>query len=289
LPSRPAPADEALRWYDQVAAGEHVVSAKVRAAQILLRQNKLDEARERLARRGRTPRVRYACWWRKPSCCAMRGATRKPMPSSPQALEVQPDQPDILYETALAAEKLGHVEVLERHLRRLILKPDSAQAYNALGYSFADRNMRLEEAAQLIDKALSLAPDDPFILDSKGWLLFRQGKSVAALETCKRRMHKSRMPRSPPISAKCCGRLAGPRRPCPSGARRARRIRPTRRWPRPSSDSCPDACVSGLACLAALLLAACAEGYPSLRYRGEALGPPVQRFVRRRPDFAAPG
>jgi len=75
------------------------------------------------------------------------------------------------------------VDVLERHLRRLmVLKPDSAQAYNALGYSFADRNLRLEEAAQLIDKALSLERDDPFILDSKGWLLFRQGKLTAALE-----------------------------------------------------------------------------------------------------------
>jgi len=98
-------------------------------------------------------------------------------------LEVQPDQPDLLYETALTAEKLGYVEVMERHLRRLIaIKPDSAQAYNALGYSLADRNLRLDEAGQLIDKALSLTPDDPFILDSKGWVLFRQGKPAAALE-----------------------------------------------------------------------------------------------------------
>jgi tetratricopeptide (TPR) repeat protein len=104
-----------------------------------------------------------------------------------RVLESQPDQPEILYETALAAEKLGYVELLERHLRRLlVLKPDSAQAYNALGYSFADRNIRLEEAAQLIDKALSLAPDDPFILDSKGWVLFRQGKASVALETLKK-------------------------------------------------------------------------------------------------------
>ena len=63
------------------------------------------------------------------------------------------------------------------------LQVDSAQAYNALGYSLADRNLRLEEAAQLIDKALSLTPDDPFILDSKGWLLFRQSNPAAALET----------------------------------------------------------------------------------------------------------
>ena len=99
-------------------------------------------------------------------------------------LEAQPDQPDILYETALAAEKLGKLDDMERHLRRLIaLKPESPQGYNALGYSLADRNLRLDEAAQLIDKALSLTPDDPFILDSKGWVLFRQGKSAAALET----------------------------------------------------------------------------------------------------------
>ena len=100
-----------------------------------------------------------------------------------KALEVQPDDPDLLYETALAAEKLGYMDVLERHLLHLIaLKPDSPQGYNALGYSFAERNLRLDEAAQLIDKALSLTPDDPFILDSKGWVLFRQGKSAAALE-----------------------------------------------------------------------------------------------------------
>ncbi len=177
-------AEEALRWYDQVAAGEHAVSAKVRAAQILLRQNKLDEARERLAMARANAPGEIRLLVAEAQLLRDAGRHAEAFAFLAQALEVQPDQPDILYETALAAEKLGHVEVLERHLRRLIvLKPDSAQAYNALGYSFADRNMRLGEAAQLIDKALSLAPDDPFILDSKGWLLFRQGKSVAALET----------------------------------------------------------------------------------------------------------
>ncbi|MDP2824784.1 MAG: tetratricopeptide repeat protein [Sulfuritalea sp.] len=175
--------DEALRWYDRVAAGEHAMPAKVRAAQVLLRQNKLDEARERLAAaRANAPgdiRLLVA------EAQLLRDAGRHADAFAflAQALEVQPDQPDLLYETALAAEKLGYVDVLERHLRRLIaLKPDSAQAYNALGYSLADRNLRLEEAAQLIDKALSLTPDDPFILDSKGWLLFRQGNPAAALE-----------------------------------------------------------------------------------------------------------
>jgi tetratricopeptide (TPR) repeat protein len=176
--------DDALGWYDQVVAGEHAVPAKVRAAQVLVRQNKLDEARERLAaaRLGEPGDVRLLV----AEAQLLRDAGRHAEAYAflANALEAQPDEPDILYETALAAEKVGHMDVLERHLRRLIaIKPDSAQAYNALGYSLADRNLRLEEAAELIDKALSLTPDDPFILDSKGWLLFRQGKPADALET----------------------------------------------------------------------------------------------------------
>ena len=175
--------EDALRWYDQVAGGEHALPAKVRAAQVLLRQNKLDEARARLAaaRANASGDIRLLV----AEAQLLRDAGRhaEAFAFLANALEMQPDQPDILYETALAAEKLGYVDLVERHLRRLIvLKPDSAQAYNALGYSLADRNLRLDEAAQLIDKALALTPDDPFILDSKGWLLFRQGKPVAALE-----------------------------------------------------------------------------------------------------------
>jgi tetratricopeptide (TPR) repeat protein len=179
--------EDALGWYDVVAAGEHLVPAKVRAAQILLRQNKLGEARERLAAARAAAPGEVRLLVAEAQLLRDAGQHAEAFAFLDRALESQPDQPEILYETALAAEKLGHVELLERHLRRLlVLKPDSAQAYNALGYSFADRNIRLEEAAQLIDKALSLAPDDPFILDSKGWVLFRQGKSAAALEALKR-------------------------------------------------------------------------------------------------------
>ncbi len=176
--------DDALAWYDQVDAGEHALPAKIRAAQVLLRQNKLDAARERLAaaRAAMPGEVRLVV----AEAQLLRDANRHEDAFAflNKALEVQPDQPEILYETALAAEKLEHLDLMERHLRRLIvLTPDSPQGYNALGYSLADRNLRLEEAAQLIDKALSLAPDDPFILDSKGWVLFRQGKLADALAT----------------------------------------------------------------------------------------------------------
>lgn len=174
--------DEALDWYRAVAAGAQLVPAHVRAAQLLAQQNKLDEAREQLSiARAATPKdnrllIAEAQLLREAGHHAESYALLK------TALETQPDEPELLYETALAAEKLDYVDVMEQHLRHLIkLKPDSAQAYNALGYSLADRNVRLDEAVQLLDKALALAPDDPFILDSKGWALFRQGKAEEAL------------------------------------------------------------------------------------------------------------
>ncbi len=183
--------DEALGWYDQVATGEHALQARVRAAQVLVRQNKLDEARERLAaaRVGAPDDLRLVV----AEAQLLRDAGRHAEAYAflGRILEVRPDDPEILYETALAAEKLGYLDVMERHLQRLIaLKPDSAQGYNALGYSFADRNMRLDEAAQLIDRAVALAPDDAAILDSKGWLLFRQGNLTAALENLRKAFAK---------------------------------------------------------------------------------------------------
>jgi tetratricopeptide (TPR) repeat protein len=88
-----------------------------------------------------------------------------------------PDNMDFLYDYALMAEKLGKTAVMEKSLRKVIARsPDNMQAYNALGYSLADRNIRLKEAYQLIDKALKMAPGDPFILDSMGWVNYRMGK-----------------------------------------------------------------------------------------------------------------
>ena len=92
------------------------------------------------------------------------------------------DDSDLLYEQAMMAEKLDRLADMEQLLRRVIaLKPQQAQAYNALGYSLADRNQRLPEARQLIAKAVELAPGDPFLLDSLGWVEYRLGSSEQAL------------------------------------------------------------------------------------------------------------
>ncbi|MGB8600437.1 MAG: tetratricopeptide repeat protein, partial [Burkholderiales bacterium] len=91
-----------------------------------------------------------------------------------------------LYDRAMVAEKLEKYDVLEKDLRLLIqIAPEYAHAYNALGYTFAERNTRLPEALELIEKANSLAPDDPFIQDSLGWVHFRLGnveKAAAILK-----------------------------------------------------------------------------------------------------------
>ena len=98
-----------------------------------------------------------------------------------QSTQKAPDDVDLLYELALSAEKLGRVEEMEKTLRRVItLQADYHAAYNALGYSLADRNQRLPEARALIEKALSFAPNDPFILDSLAWVEFRSGNSAQA-------------------------------------------------------------------------------------------------------------
>jgi len=93
-----------------------------------------------------------------------------------------PQDVDLMYEQALSAEKLGNLGEMESLLRAVIqLQPDYHAAYNALGYSLAERNVRLPEARALVAKALEFAPNDPFILDSLAWVEFRSGNHAQAL------------------------------------------------------------------------------------------------------------
>jgi Flp pilus assembly protein TadD len=94
-----------------------------------------------------------------------------------QALVEHPDMPDLLYDAAMVAEKMDMIDEAEASLRRVVeLKPEDAQALNALGYTLVDRTPRTSEGFALIEKAYKLAPEDPFILDSMGWAFYRLGK-----------------------------------------------------------------------------------------------------------------
>jgi Flp pilus assembly protein TadD len=93
-----------------------------------------------------------------------------------------PQDVDLVYEQAMMAEKLNRMDQMEKLLRQVIqAKPEHQNAYNALGYSLADRGVRLPEARQLVRKALDLAPGDPFITDSLGWIEFRLGNRSEAV------------------------------------------------------------------------------------------------------------
>ncbi len=177
--------EEARAFYAQVGPGERYIPAQVRSAHLLAAQGQLDAARKQLSTaKADTPEERVQLVIAEAGLLRDAKQTQAAFDLLESALAGQPDDPDFLYEAALFAEKLGRVDVLESRLRKLIeLRPESAQAYNALGYSYAERNLRLTEARELIEKALKLSPDDPFILDSMGWVLYRQGDLAGALAT----------------------------------------------------------------------------------------------------------
>jgi tetratricopeptide (TPR) repeat protein len=165
-------------WLDKMGESQNVSAIVQRRASLLARQGQLTEARTLLQRLPeRTPEelrskvlaevqlLREAQQWRSAYDLLEQSAARLP------------DDPDLLYEQALLAEHLEKFDDMERLLQRVIkLKPDQQHAYNALGYSLADRNQRLDEARRLIGKAIELAPGDPFITDSLGWVEFRLGR-----------------------------------------------------------------------------------------------------------------
>ena len=173
----------ANRWLDRIENPEERIGVAARRASILARQGKLDQAQELLrAWPERTPadaRIKLLTEVQLLRDNRQFGAAYDLLGA---AFERQPADTDLLYDQALIAEKLGDFSAMERLLRQLIeAKPDYHHAYNALGYSLAERNLRLDEARQLILKALEFAPGDPMIRDSLGWVEFRSGNNEEAL------------------------------------------------------------------------------------------------------------
>ncbi|MFA5825218.1 MAG: tetratricopeptide repeat protein [Gallionellaceae bacterium] len=178
----------ALAQYHQVLDGEYVYAARLREAYLLNKAGKLNEARTALKSAPATSnqqRVTVILI----EAQMLREA--KQFDASyrilTEALEKLPNHPQLLFEAAMAADKLGKPELFEQLLRKLLqVAPDHAQANNALGYSFLERNVRLEEGMQLVEKAYQLAPDDAAITDSVGWGYYRQGKLDKSLEFLRR-------------------------------------------------------------------------------------------------------
>lgn len=174
---------EALRWYREVGEGEQYLSAQIRHAQVLSRQGKLDAARAQLQQaNASSSQERVQLILAEAHLLREANQARAGFDLVERALDRLPNDPDLLYDYAMLAEKIERVDILEATLRKLIgMRPEHAHAYNALGYSLADRKLRLAEARDLIGKALKLAPDDSFIIDSMGWVLYRMGELKDAL------------------------------------------------------------------------------------------------------------
>lgn len=171
-------------WLDRIESPDDVMAAQVRRASLLARQGRMAEGRALLRsqpeRRPGDARLKLLA-----EAQLLRDfkAFREAYDVYGEAVRRFPEDPDLLYEQAMVAEKADRMADMERLLRELIRrKPDFHHAYNALGYSLADRNQRLPEAKALIEKAVSMAPDDPFIQDSLGWVEFRLGNLPRAIE-----------------------------------------------------------------------------------------------------------
>ena len=180
-------------WLARIDNPQRVLDVQTRRAMLMARQGRVPQARELLrsmpernAAEARAKLLAEAQVLREVKQWAQAYAVLE------SANQRFPDDVDLLYEQAMMAEKIGQLESMETLLRRVIaLKPDHVHAYNALGYSLADRNLWLAEAKALIERALQLTPGDPFITDSLGWVEFRLGNREEALRLL-RQAYKAR-------------------------------------------------------------------------------------------------
>lgn len=170
-------------WLDRIENADEIMAAQLRRASLLARQGQLQEARallrqqpERRPEDGRLKLVAEAQLLRDLK------QYQAAYEVFGEAVARYPQETELLYDQAMMAEKAGRVEEMERLLRQLIAaRPDHHHAYNALGYTLADRNIRLQEAKALIEKAVELAPNDAYIQDSLGWVEYRLGNTQRAL------------------------------------------------------------------------------------------------------------
>jgi len=169
---------EALKWYAEVKPGERYVNAQARYAAVLVKQGNLEAGNRHLEMLlEQNTNVQIQLIQAQANLLREAKAYQRAFDVLDKALKSHPEVVDLLYDQGMMAEKIERFDVLEKNFRRVIqLRPDNAQAYNALGYTLADRKIRLTEANQLIKKALELSPNDPYILDSQGWVFFRLGE-----------------------------------------------------------------------------------------------------------------
>lgn len=176
---------KAITWYDKILPNsERYLEGRLSAANVIARTKNVDAAITMLdSVNDLTPEQQIVIIQTQANMLGQAKRHQESFDLMDSAVKNLPNSPDLIYDYAMAAERLGKLDVMETELRKVIrLKPDFAAAYNALGYSFADRNIKLEEAKTLIETALKLQPNDHYMLDSLGWVHYRLGNLALAVE-----------------------------------------------------------------------------------------------------------
>jgi Flp pilus assembly protein TadD len=188
---------EALDWYRNVDVDdERWLDAQMREVVVLGELDRVEEAVGRLHRlaelaTGDSEQLRNA-YLLEADLLAGKQRSKDALAVYARALTSLPDDPRLLYARALYVVEQGDAAAGERDLRRVIeLKPDDAEAMNALGYTLADNSRsgtdpKLKEALELIQRALTLKPEEPAIIDSMGWVRYRMGDLDASLKELRR-------------------------------------------------------------------------------------------------------
>lgn len=188
--------DEAIRYYAQVTGGSNAVLSQSRAAGILVQQGEPEKALEYLNRfSGINPNFAVDMVRVKAQVLASIERYDEALEQYDMAVSYRPDVEGLVLgraELLLVMNRLD--DAIAQYTEATKRWPDSAMSLNALGYTLADRTDRYDEAAKLIRKALDLDPDSPAIIDSWGWVLYRQGRSEEALPILKEAYEKLRDP-----------------------------------------------------------------------------------------------
>jgi len=182
---------EALARYRAVGTGDMWFGAQQRIVLVLGKMGAVAEARAHLKAVDATPAQRIQLALTEGSLLRDANLHKEAFEALEIASKSNPESTELLYDLAMAAEKVDRLDVAETALKRVIaLKPDEAQGYNALGYTLVDRTDRIEEGLKLIEKAHALSPEDAFILDSMGWGYYRLGQYPKSVEYLQRALDK---------------------------------------------------------------------------------------------------
>lgn len=175
--------ERAVRYYARVAGGNYHLVAQQRVARIKAVQSGTEAGLAHLDELARTqPQLAPDVYAAKAALLEWRDDTRRAGPQYEAGLERYPDALELRLNHAFFLERTGKQDAAIRDLRALLAeRPGDSHIQNALGYTLADRNRNLAEARQLLTAALAQSPDSAAVLDSMGWLLYREGRYPAAL------------------------------------------------------------------------------------------------------------